>query len=216
VIRPLSNRVYIKRTPPKTVTDGGLIIPEIAQEVMAEGKVVAVGEGQPQEDGSMRPPDVAIDDHVFFYKHGGTGLTIDDEDLLVLREDDIFGIINKKSVLFDFVLIKPDTAPAQSRVLWTPTNDEKPRSRTGRIVAMGKGMKVEGRGTVRYKTRVYPWKGPVDEGGYNRYPMPPVKPGDRVLYLTWAENEVVLAGKKHHLVRDTAIEAAYIEDEAAE
>lgn len=130
-------------------------------------------------------------------------------------------------VLHDRILIEPEPPEIASKILWTPRVDEKKRFRTGRIVAMGEGMKVEGRGTVRYGRRIIPWKGPRDAEGYNRYPMPPVKVGDRVIYLTWAA--VSLAHEDgqwketqeeryvtHHMVRDTAIDAVFVNDEAAE
>jgi co-chaperonin GroES (HSP10) len=131
-------------------------------------------------------------------------------------------------VLLDHVLIEPEPPEIASKILWTPRVTEKKRSSTGVIVAIGEGMKVEGRGSVRYGRRVIPWKGPVDAEGYNRYPMPAVKVGDRVIYLTWAatliaeENGVwvqvdELRYATHHIVRDTAIEAVFLKEaEAAE
>lgn len=106
-------------------------------------------------------------------------------------------------VIGDQILIRPEKE--ESALIWMPTDPHK-RHRRGVIVAMGEGMKVDGRGMVRYGRRVKPWKGPVDSGGYNRYPMPEVHVGDRVLYLTWSLNVVVIDKVEHHLIRDTSLE----------
>jgi co-chaperonin GroES (HSP10) len=112
-------------------------------------------------------------------------------------------------VLNDFILIRPDPEK-QKGVIWLPNNiDPNKRWRTGVIVSMGEGMKVNGRGTVRYGKRVYPWKGAVDALGYNRWTMPRVQVGQRVLYLVWSVTVVMIDKVEHHLVRDTAIEGAF-------
>lgn len=132
-------------------------------------------------------------------------------------------------VLHDRILIRPEPPENASKILWTPAEDERRRHCIGEVVAVGPGMKVEGRGKVRYGTRVKPWKGPLDKDGYNRYPMPAVKPGDRVVYLIWAATGLVkdhggwhevpasqVRDVEFHLVRDTAIDGVFVESEAAE
>lgn len=113
-------------------------------------------------------------------------------------------------VLHDHILILPDRDP--KRLIWIPSDAYK-RYRTGAIVSMGKGMKVNGRGTVRYRRNVYTWKGGTDELGYNRWPMPRVSVGDRVLYLVWSTTIILLDGAEHHIVRDTAIELVFEKEE---
>lgn len=112
-------------------------------------------------------------------------------------------------VLNDQILIRPEKE--ESGLIWMPSDPHK-RTRTGTIIAMGPGMKVEGRGKVRHKKRVLVWKGPVDAFGYNVYPMPEVHIGDRVMYLTWSLNVVSIDKVEHHLVRDTAIELRFLTD----
>lgn len=106
-------------------------------------------------------------------------------------------------VIGDQILIRPEAE--ESSLIWMPTDPHK-RTRKGVIVAMGEGMKVDGRGKVRYGRRVRPWKGPTDVHGYNRYPMPNVKVGDRVIYLTWSLNVIIIGKVEHHLIRDTSLE----------
>lgn len=109
----------------------------------------------------------------------------------------------------DRVLILPEDEP--SGLIWMPSNPYK-RTRIGRIVSMGMGMKVEGRGTVRFGQRIRPWKGAFDDLGYNRWPMPKVKVGDRVLYLVWSSNPVTINKVEHHIVRDNALELVFDEE----
>ena len=111
-------------------------------------------------------------------------------------------------VIEDRILILPEPEP--KKLIWTPSDPHK-RTRIGKIIAMGDGMKVAGRGTVRYGSRVIPWKGPLDAHGYNRWPMPQVKVGDRVLYLVWSKNDVLINKIEHHLVRDNALELIFDE-----
>ena len=92
--KPLGDRVIIRRVAAKTKTDGGIIIPTTAVEKMTEGEIVQIGTGKIQEDGSIRPLDVRVGDRVLFTKHGGTDVKIEGEDLLILHEGDIFGIID--------------------------------------------------------------------------------------------------------------------------
>ena len=94
--KPLHDRVAIKRLGEEEKTAGGIIIPDTAQEKPSEGKVVAVGPGARADDGSLRSLDVKVNDLVLFGKFGGTDVKVDGEDLIILRESDILGIINKK------------------------------------------------------------------------------------------------------------------------
>lgn len=111
-------------------------------------------------------------------------------------------------VLHDRILILPEDEP--KGLIWMPSNPHK-RTRIGRIISMGAGMKVEGRGTVRFGKRIRPWKGALDAEGYNRWPMPKVGVGDRVLYLVWSSNPVTINKVEHHLVRDNALDLVFDE-----
>jgi chaperonin GroES len=94
-IRPLQDRVIIKRVKEEEVSKGGIIIPDTAKEKPIEGKVIAVGKGKVLEDGTVRKLDVKAGDTVLFGKYSGTEVKIDGEDHLILREDDILGVIEK-------------------------------------------------------------------------------------------------------------------------
>ena len=93
--KPLHDRVVVSRFAEETKTAGGIIIPDSAQEKPSEGKIVAVGKGVRGEDGSVTPLDVKEGDHVLFGKFGGTEIKVDGEELMILRESDILGIIDK-------------------------------------------------------------------------------------------------------------------------
>ncbi|MGF1467199.1 MAG: co-chaperone GroES [Sandaracinaceae bacterium] len=92
-IRPLHDRVLLKRVEEDKTTKGGIIIPDTAQEKPIEGKVVAVGNGKILEDGSVRSLQVKAGDRVLFGKYAGTEVKIDGEEHVMLREDDILGIV---------------------------------------------------------------------------------------------------------------------------
>jgi len=94
-IRPLQDRVLVKRVQEEEKTKGGIIIPDTAKEKPIEGKVIAVGSGKVLEDGSVRKLDIKVGDHVLFGKYGGTEVRIDGEEHLILREDDILGVMAK-------------------------------------------------------------------------------------------------------------------------
>lgn len=93
--RPLHDRVLVKRVKEETKTAGGIIIPGTAQEKPSEGKVVAVGTGTRDEAGNVTKLDVKKGDKVLFGKWGGTEITIDGQELLIMKESDILGIIEK-------------------------------------------------------------------------------------------------------------------------
>ena len=94
-IRPLQDRLIVKRIAEEEKTKGGIIIPDTAKEKPIEGKVLAVGNGKVLEDGKVRPLDIKAGDRVLFSKYAGTEIKIDGEEHLILREDDILGIIEK-------------------------------------------------------------------------------------------------------------------------
>jgi chaperonin GroES len=92
-IRPLHDRVIVKRVEGENKTKGGLFIPDTAKEKPIEGKVVAAGNGKILEDGSVRKLEVKAGDRVLFGKYSGTEVKIDGEEHLILREDDILGVL---------------------------------------------------------------------------------------------------------------------------
>jgi chaperonin GroES len=92
-IRPLHDRVVIQRLEDEGTTPGGIIIPDTATEKPIQGKVVAVGKGKILENGEIRPLDVKVGDKVLFGKYGGTEVKLGNEEYVVMREDDIMGII---------------------------------------------------------------------------------------------------------------------------
>ena len=94
-IRPLYDRVVVSRVAEEEKTKGGIIIPDSAKEKPVEGKVLAVGNGRILEDGSVRKLDIKVGDRVLFNKYGGTEVKIDGEELLILREDDVLGVVEK-------------------------------------------------------------------------------------------------------------------------
>jgi len=94
-IRPLQDRVIVKRVKEEERTKGGIIIPDTAKEKPIEGEVVAVGKGKILDDGKLRPVEVAAGDRVLFGKYSGTEVKIEGEEHLILREDDILGVIEK-------------------------------------------------------------------------------------------------------------------------
>ena len=96
-IRPLQDRLIVKRVAEENKTKGGIIIPDTAKEKPLEGKVVAVGNGKVLEDGKVRPLEIKPGDRVLFVKYAGNEIKIDGEDHLMLREDDVLGVIEKSS-----------------------------------------------------------------------------------------------------------------------
>jgi chaperonin GroES len=92
--RPLHDRVLVRRVEAEAKTAGGIIIPDTAQEKPQEGEVVAVGSGTKAEDGTVTPLDVKAGDKILFGKWSGTEVKIDGEDLLIMKESDILGIVS--------------------------------------------------------------------------------------------------------------------------
>jgi chaperonin GroES len=94
-IRPLQDRVIVKRIEEEEMTKGGIVIPDTAKEKPQEGKVIAVGKGKVTEDGKVIPLDVKAGDRILFGKYSGTEIKIEGEEHLIMREEDILGIIEK-------------------------------------------------------------------------------------------------------------------------
>jgi chaperonin GroES len=92
-IRPLQDRIIVKRVDEEETTKGGIIIPDTAKEKPQEGKVVAVGKGKINEDGKLQPLDVKKGDKVLFSKYAGTEINIEGEEHLIIREDDVLGVV---------------------------------------------------------------------------------------------------------------------------
>ena len=93
-IRPLHDRVIVRREEEERMSSGGIVIPDTATEKPIRGKVVATGKGKILDDGSVRPLDVKKGDNVLFGKYSGTDVRVDGEDLLVMREDDLMAVID--------------------------------------------------------------------------------------------------------------------------
>jgi chaperonin GroES len=91
-IRPLQDRILVKRIENEEKTKGGIIIPDTAKEKPSEGKVVAVGKGKVTDDGKLQPLEVKKGDRVLFSKYSGTEVNIEGEEHLIIREDDVLGI----------------------------------------------------------------------------------------------------------------------------
>lgn len=92
-IRPLHDRVLIRRAEEETKTAGGIVIPNSAAEKPISGEVVAVGKGKILESGEVRPLDVKVGDRVYFGKYAGNEIKVQDEELLMMREEDIMGVV---------------------------------------------------------------------------------------------------------------------------
>ena len=94
-IRPLQDRIIVKRIKEEEKTKGGLFIPETAKEKPSEGEIVAVGKGKVLENGTLLPPDVKVGDRILFSRYGGSEVKIEGVEHLIMREDDILGVIEK-------------------------------------------------------------------------------------------------------------------------
>ena len=92
-IRPLQDRVLLRRMEEEEKTAGGIIIPDTAKEKPQEGEVIATGRGKGREDGGITPLDVSQGDHVLFGKYAGTDVTLDGEDFVIAREEDILAVL---------------------------------------------------------------------------------------------------------------------------
>lgn len=94
-IRPLQDRMIVRKKEAAEKSQGGIIIPDNAKEKPTEAEVLAVGNGKLLEDGKVRPMDIKVNDVVLFSKYAGTEIKVDGEDFLILREEDILGIVTK-------------------------------------------------------------------------------------------------------------------------
>jgi chaperonin GroES len=92
-LRPLQDRILVQRVEEETKTKGGIIIPDTAKEKPAEGKVVAVGSGKVGDDGTRVALEIKVDDRILFGKYSGTEVKIEGEEYLIMREDDVLGVI---------------------------------------------------------------------------------------------------------------------------
>jgi chaperonin GroES len=93
MIRPLQDRIIVKRIEEESKTAGGIFIPDTAKEKPQQGEVVAVGNGKKTEDGKVLPVDLKVGDKVLFGKYAGTEIKVEGQDLLIMREDDILGVM---------------------------------------------------------------------------------------------------------------------------
>ena len=92
-IRPLHDRVIVKRLDEDRTSPGGIVIPDTAAEKPVQGKIVAVGKGKILEDGNVRPLDLKVGDKILFGKYSGTEIKIDDQDYVIMREDEILAVL---------------------------------------------------------------------------------------------------------------------------
>ena len=95
--RPLHDRILIKRIEEKETVKGGIIIPDSAKEKPQEGEVIAVGNGKMSEDGKVVPLDVKAGDRILFGKYSGTEIKMDDEEYLILKEEEVLGVVEGKA-----------------------------------------------------------------------------------------------------------------------
>jgi chaperonin GroES len=98
-IRPLYDRIVVKRIEEKEQMQGGLYIPDSAKEKPQEGEVVAVGKGKRLEDGKVIPLDVQVGDRILFGKYSGSDIKIEGDELLIMREDEVLGILDAEPVV---------------------------------------------------------------------------------------------------------------------
>ena len=96
-VRPLHDRVLVRRIEEQETVKGGIIIPDTAKEKPQEGEIIATGNGKKKDDGTIVPLDVKAGDRVLFGKYSGTDITLNDEELMILREEDILAVIGGKS-----------------------------------------------------------------------------------------------------------------------
>jgi chaperonin GroES len=92
-IRPLQDRLIVKRIDNTEKTASGLYIPDSAQEKPQQGKVIAVGKGKVTEDGTVRPLDVKVGDTIIFGKYSGQEIKVDNDEYLIMKEDDVYGVV---------------------------------------------------------------------------------------------------------------------------
>lgn len=94
-IKPLGDRLVVKQIEAEEKTKGGIILPDTAKEKPKEGVVEAAGPGRTLEDGKIQPLSIKVGDHILFTSYGGTEVKIDDKEYLIMKEDDVLGIVSK-------------------------------------------------------------------------------------------------------------------------
>ncbi len=94
-VKPLGDRVLVEVLDAEEITKGGIVLPDTAKEKPQQAKVLAVGKGKVSEEGKVVPPEVKVGDMVLYGKYSGTELKIDDRNLLMMKEEDILGVVNK-------------------------------------------------------------------------------------------------------------------------
>jgi chaperonin GroES len=94
-IRPLHDRLIVKREPEERKSPGGIVIPDTASEKPTFGKVIAVGQGKVLENGQVRAPDIKVGDRILFGKYSGTEVKVNNEELVVMREEDVMAVVEK-------------------------------------------------------------------------------------------------------------------------
>jgi len=92
-IKPLNDRILVKRLEAEGKTEGGIILPDTAKEKPNQGKVIAVGEGAKDKDGKRIPVQVSVGDRILFSSYAGTDLKLENKEYIILREDDVYGVI---------------------------------------------------------------------------------------------------------------------------
>ena len=98
-LRPLSDRVIVKQSEAETKTASGIVLPDSAKEKPTEGEVMAVGQGKRQGDGTLAPLDVKVGDRILLGKYAGSEIKLDGQELLIVREDEVLGVLEGKTKL---------------------------------------------------------------------------------------------------------------------
>ena len=139
--RPLHDRVVVKRIDAEEKTTGGIIIPDTAKEKPSQGEVIAVGPGGRDEAGKLIPIDIKVGERVLFGKWSGTEVKIDGQDLLIMKESDIMGVLDEQ------------VAPQEGRVTKKPVILRRPRSGPRRMTFRNSTLRGELRSLLRVTNR---------------------------------------------------------------
>lgn len=94
-VKPLADRILVKPLDAQEKTKGGIVLPDTAKEKPQEGKIVAVGKGKTTDEGKVQPMELKVGDIIIYGKYSGTEITVDGEELLIMREEDVFAVISK-------------------------------------------------------------------------------------------------------------------------
>jgi len=189
--RPLHDRVLVRRIELAEKTAGGIIIPDTAKEKPMEGEIVAVGSGARGEDGKIQPLDVKKGDRILFGKWSGTEIKLDGEELIIMKESDVMGVIDnnlrsdpmKFRPLHDRVVVRRLDAEEKSAggIIIPDTAKEKPME--GEVIAVGPGARNEQGHIVALD----------------------VKAGDRILFGKWSGTEIKLDGEELLIMKESDI-----------